>query len=132
MAKEMPDLSKNEWIIMNICWENGKATARQVYEEAAKTRQWEYQTVKTMLDRLVAKGYVGREKLGPLCLYKPAVTRARTVSRSIETFWDTVLGKTFSPLFAHLAKGQKLSPEEIESLRQVLEEHEGEEEDGND
>jgi BlaI family transcriptional regulator, penicillinase repressor len=123
MPKDIADLSKNEWTIMNICWESGKATARQIYEEAAKSRQWEYQTVKTMLDRLVAKGYIAREKLGPLCLYKPAVTRTRTVARTIDTFWDTVLGKTFSPLFAHLAKGQKLSREEIASLRKVLEEH---------
>ena len=129
MAKEIPDLSRNEWIVMNICWGSGKATARQIHEEAAKTKEWEYQTVKTMLDRLVDKGYIAREKLGPLCLYKPAVTRARTVSKSIDTFWDTVLGKTFSPLFAHLAKGQKLNREEIATLRRVLEEHGEEDED---
>ena len=31
MTKKIPDLSKTEWALMNICWERGKSTARQIF-----------------------------------------------------------------------------------------------------
>lgn len=127
MAQEKPELSRTEWLVMNICWERGKATARQIHEQTPSERSWNYQTVKTMLDRLVAKGYLRREKLGPLCLFEPAVPRAKVVTRSIDAFRDTVLGNTLAPMFAHLAKGRKLGKDELASLKRLIEEQEREE-----
>ena len=129
MSKKLPELSKGEWLVMNICWGKDELTARNVHEEALEKRKWEYQTVKTMLDRLVDKGYLHRRKLGPICLYRPSVSRSRVVTRAIETFADTVLGNTFVPLFAHLAKGKTLSDEEIAALEKLIEECEEDETD---
>lgn len=124
MPIEKPDLSRGEWLVMNLCWEQGKTTARQVFEAALAKKKWSYQTVKTMLDRLVVKGYLRGEKEGAVCIYEPAVAREKVVGRSIETFWSTVLDSTLAPLFAHLAKGRKLSREEIDSLKRLINEHE--------
>jgi predicted transcriptional regulator len=120
VGKKLPDLSKNEWVIMKLCWKQGKTTARQVFEEAANEKTWEYQTVKTMLDRLVDKGYLKMEKFGPLNVYEPGVKRASVVRRAIDTFSETVLDNGFSPLFAHLVKGKKLSDDEITHLKQLI------------
>lgn len=114
---------------MKICWRGGPFTARQIYDEAVKSRDWEYVTVKTMLDRLVSKGFLSREKLGPLCLYKTCVARSRVVNRAIDSFLDTVLDDALAPLFLHLAKGKTLSEEELAALRKLVEKHE-EEDDG--
>ena len=124
MPRKLPELSRAEWLVMNLCWENGKATARQIYEQALREKTWNYQTVKTMLDRLTTKGYLKREKLGPLCLYQALVAREGVVDKTIGVFWNTVLGSTFTPLFAHLAKSKKLSKGEIESLKTLIQEHE--------
>jgi BlaI family penicillinase repressor len=126
MAKKLPELSKTEWLLMKICWTQGKSTARQIYEEALKKKDWGYQTVKTMLDRIVNKGYLRREKLGPLCLYQPGVPRSEVVKKAVQTFADTVLDNTFAPLFVHLAKGRKLTDEEIASLKKLVEEYKDE------
>ena len=120
MAEYLPDLSKNEWLIMKLCWKLNKATARQIFDNAVKARDWEYQTVKTMLDRLVDKGYLSVEKLGPLNLYEPAVKRTQVVRRAIDSFTDTVLDNAFAPLFAHIVKGKKLSREEFEQLKSII------------
>lgn len=125
MADAKPELSRAEWLVMNRCWEQGKATARQIYEATLATKSWNYQTVKTMLDRLTAKGYLTCEKLGPLCLFEPAVPRARVVGRTIDTFWSTVLGNTLAPMFAHLARGgRKLSQDELAALKKLIAENE--------
>ncbi|WP_372808643.1 BlaI/MecI/CopY family transcriptional regulator [Pontiella sp.] len=120
------ELSKAEWVVMNLCWEKGKSTARQIYEAIGADREWEYQTVKTMLDRIVKKGYLKREKLGPLCLYKPCVRQKRVVSDAIDSFFSTVMDDGLAPLFAHLAESRKLDKEEIESLKKLIDEHKGE------
>ena len=129
MAKEpqgaRPELSKSEWIVMNACWDLGKSTARQVYEHVAAQKKWDYQTVKTMLDRIAEKGYLNREKLGPLCLFAPAVPRRKAVTRAIENFADTVLGNAVAPLFAHFANARKLTDEDLAALKKLIEEHDG-------
>ncbi|MFC1541671.1 BlaI/MecI/CopY family transcriptional regulator [Candidatus Latescibacterota bacterium] len=118
------DLSKTEWSLMKICWEKGKASVRVIYEETLKEKKRGYQTVKTMLDRMVRKGYLEREKFGPIWLYIPAVSRSKLMAREIEKFANTVLDNTFTPLFVHLEKKEKLTVEEIESLKKLIEEHE--------
>ena len=64
MPKKRSDLSKTELILMNICWKKGTASARDIFEETLKEKKRGYQTIKTMLDRMVSKGYLGRDKFG--------------------------------------------------------------------
>ncbi len=124
MRKKRSALSRTEWSIMKICWEKSQASARVIYEETLKVKKRGYQTVKTMLDRLVKKEYLEREKFGPIWLYKPVVTRTEIVTKEIDSFVDTVLDNTFAPLFIRLAEKEKLSHEEIEALKKLIEEHE--------
>ena len=124
MDKNRSELSNTEWFLMKICWEKGRVSARIIFEETLKEKKRGYQTVKTMLDRMVAKGYLEREKFGPIWLYKPAVLRSKVIAREIEKFANTVLDNTFATLFVHLAKKEKLTEEEIEALKNLIEEHE--------
>lgn len=124
MAKNLQELSKAEWVVMNACWELGQATARQVYERTSEARQWDYQTVKTMLDRVAEKGYLKRHKLGPLCLYDPAVSHSKVTRLAVQNFVGTVLGNAVAPLFAHLANNNKLTDDDIARLKELIEKHE--------
>jgi len=126
MPKKLPELSKTEWHIMNICWKKGRVSARVIYEETLREKQRSYQTVKTMLDRLVEKGYLRREKFGPIWLYTPSVARSAVMAREIETFVCTVLDHSMTPLFVHFARKEKLSREELKELRKLIEEKEEE------
>ncbi len=131
MKSEPQRLSRTEWTLMNICWRLGKSTARQVYEESLDRRERDYQTVKTLLDRIAAKGYLEIEKLGPLCLYTPIVKRSAALATAIEDFTHTVLDNTLAPVFVHLADSGRLQEEELESLRELLRRHEqGKDDDG--
>lgn len=124
MAKERAKLSKAEWTLMNLCWEMGRATAREIYDASLKLKKRDYQTVKTLLDRMAAKGFLKVEKQGPLCMFTPAVRQSSAVSGAIKEFISTVLDDTLAPLFVHLARERRLSDEEIESLKQLIAERE--------
>ena len=73
-----------------------------------------------MLDRLVKKNYLEREKFGPIWLYKPAVVRSTVISGEIKTFVETVLDNSFTPLLSFLTGNQDLSEEEIEALEKII------------
>ena len=126
MSPKLAPLSRYEWTVMKICWEKGQVSARVIYEETLKEKKRGYQTVKTMLDRLVGKEYLEREKFGPIWLYKPAVPHSKVIGREIDAFVSTVLDNTFAPLFARMAEKGKLSREEIEALKKLIEQHEEE------
>ena len=120
MAESKKSLSRTEWSIMKICWEKGESTARMIYEESLKEKKRGYQSVKTMLDRLVLKGYLSRSMFGPIWLYKPVESRKKVLSKAIESFIDNVLDNTFAPLLTHFAKKKKLNPDEIEALKKII------------
>ena len=120
MKEKKESLSKTEWSMMKICWEKGEATARTIYEESLKEKKREYSSVKTMLDRLVAKEYLKRKKFGPLWIYEPAVSRPKVLAQAIDSFVDTVLDNALTPLFTHFLKKEKLSSEDIEALEQLI------------
>jgi predicted transcriptional regulator len=67
------------------------------------------------------------DKIGPICLYEPAVSQRKVLAKAVDSFVGTVLDGTVAPLFAHLSKGRKLNDEEIDSLKKLIEQHEGDE-----
>jgi BlaI family penicillinase repressor len=120
----LPPLSKTEWTMMNLCWRLKKATARQIHEASLHERKREYATVKTMLDRIAAKGYLAVERVGPVKVYRPKVGRRRAVGAAVEDFVDNVLESSLLPLYLHLSQRDDLSEEELAFFRRQLEKKE--------
>ena len=121
MKTMMGVLGELEWTLMRICWEKGKSSAKVIHEELIIKRKAKYQTVKTTMDRLVTKGYLEREKFGPIWLYTPIVSEKDLTSKAIEKFSQTVLGKTIAPIFIHLLK-KKEYKHEVEELKRLINE----------
>ena len=63
MRKKIGGLSVVEWQYMKICWRKGKSTAKEIHKEYLKNEKHSYMTTKTILDRLVEKDFIKREKL---------------------------------------------------------------------
>jgi len=127
MRKKKGDLGESEWALMKICWEKGKVSAKDVYVESLKEKKRSYQTVKTIMDRLVEKDYLDREKFGPIWLYTPKVSQKDITSRAIDDFMKTVLGDTIAPIFSHFVKRKKKYKIDIDELKKVIEDMEEEE-----
>ena len=123
MTQVKNNLTKTEWSLMKICWKKGEVTARTVYDESLKEKKREYQTVKTMLDRLVQKEFLSRKKFGPLWIYKPAEAKAKVIANAIDSFVSTVLDHTFAPLVTHFAKKENLSQDELDALKELITKH---------
>src|SRR5258708_4103551 len=75
MPKRTIELTEAEWSIIKAVWENEPCAAPTVQEKLHKQTEWTYSTVRTLMDRMVAKGLLTAEKIRNLTLYRSAVTR---------------------------------------------------------
>ena len=120
MKENIGDLGKTEWALLNICWKKGpKTTAKEIHTESLKNRYRSYVTVKTILDRLVDKGYLEREMLGPVWLYTPKRSPKMVLSSAMDDFMSTVMDHDKMPLLKHLLSDD-ISPEEIQAIQQLI------------
>ena len=107
---------------MNVVWEKQPVTASTIIKQLAKSSDWSAATIRTFLHRLVKKGALDYEKDGNRYLYRAAVTKASTIKHASRSFLSSVFAGETAPLLTHFVKSSKLSPEEIDQLRKLLEE----------
>jgi predicted transcriptional regulator len=120
VEKPLPDMAKSEWVLMEALWARGHATATELQKDLESQQGWAYSTVKTMLDRLVEKGYVKWQRRGNVYEYSPRVRRKTAVARVVDDVVDRVLEGTAAPFIQRLVERQALSRNEAQELRQML------------
>ncbi len=119
-ANESPVLAPTEGEVMKALWERGPLDARGVFAALPTERDWAYQTVKTLLSRLVAKGAVEYDQVGNSYLYRAVVAREAVTRQEVRSVFERVVGAAVSPVLAHFIDEAELSEEDIQKLEQVL------------
>jgi BlaI family transcriptional regulator, penicillinase repressor len=120
MAPNERDILDTEWDVLNALWGAGRATAREITEALAKRRGWAYSTVKTMLDRMVEKGLVIGRQVGNVWEYSSAIPRRKAQYWAWRRFVDVAFQGAVSPALGFAAKEARLSKEQREELRALL------------
>jgi len=118
--KKTDNMSPSELTVMTALWRLRSATLGELCDEVGKETEWSYSTVKTLLRRLVDKGYVRTEPGRYARTYKPRVTRSATAKRLIGDLLDPLLGGSYGPLASYLATTDHFTNEEIKELRRIL------------
>lgn len=121
---DRPEISNSEWQVMNVIWQHQPVTAGKVIKELSPSQSWTAATIRTFLHRLVKKGALTYKKDGNRYLYRAAITRAATIKRASRSFLSSVFGGESAPLLTHFVKSSSLTAEQIQELRQLLEEKE--------
>ena len=123
----MPDnrirpLPDSELEVMQVLWDAEPPVPRAaVEEEMTKLRPMAQTTILTLLTRLAQKGFIRIEKQGRSSVYVPLISRADYQARQSRRFLDRVFGGSI-PAFASALSASGLSREELEELKQLLEE----------
>ena len=117
-------ISDAEWVVMDILWQTGSATAAEVIAGLAGTRSWNHRTIRTLLTRLVEKGALAARAAGHRYIYRPLVSRQKCVRLESRSFLDKVFAGDAAELLLHFARHSKITPAQIKRLRQLLEEKE--------
>jgi BlaI family transcriptional regulator, penicillinase repressor len=121
MRTPHPTLTPQELAIMKVVWKLDKATVRDVYEELREKRPVAYTTVMTMMKILEEKGYLKKSRAERAYMYKPSRPRQQVVGAMVRDFVDRVFDGAASGLLLHLAKDGRLSKDERQHIRRIIE-----------
>ncbi len=114
----MNRLFASEEKVMEILWENGAITAKQVSLIAADKIGWNKNTTYTVLKKLVAKGYVRRDEPDFLCT--PLLLKDEREKTEVKSLIENVFGGSKKALFSALLEGETLTEKEIAELKEMI------------
>ena len=118
----LPKLSEMEWEIMKPLWQHGPLAARDVFSHVPDKYGWAYETVKSMLLRLVKKEAIAYDQVGNSYLYRAAYTHREMSRAATRSFIRRVFDEGATPFFAHFI--EESSEDEIALLKKLLAQHE--------
>lgn len=120
-SAELPALSEAQLEILEAVWERGRPSVGEVWSAVSARRRVARNTVLTVMERLVQKGWLVRHDEGPIQQYSAARGRKQTLARMARRFVDNVFDGSPESLLLALFDGRKLSDDEAKRIRQLIE-----------
>ena len=120
MPRSTRPLTPLELRIMQVLWDKGPGTVQEVLHHLGSDHA--HTTIHTMLNVLVRKGRVKRDKEGRAHRYRPAVARSVVVRQGLRDVVDRLFGGSPAKLMMNLMEQSELTPEEVAELRRRLQE----------
>lgn len=121
--KELPRISEAELEIMKVLWRKSPQTANEVIEELESIVDWNPKTIRTLINRLVQKEAVSyHQEKGRMYAYYPLVSQDHYLQVETKSLLKRFCGVAFKPLLVNFLKEEKLSSEDINELRRILDE----------
>ena len=118
-----PRISETEWEVMKVLWAHAPCSAGHIIETLSRQDpSWHPKTVKTFLNRLLRKKALAFTREGRGYLYRPLVNEHECVSAASESFLQRIFGGSLKPMLAHFVEHKKLSSDELQDLRKLLDE----------
>jgi BlaI family transcriptional regulator, penicillinase repressor len=118
---EPKDLSAAEWKVIKIVWEMQKGMAREIYTIAGQKHGWAPPTVKTLLKRLVDKGYLATTEVGNGFVYRPARSALSILRAAADTLLERATSSATGPLLAHIIESCPLGEDDLDALQKLIE-----------
>jgi len=124
MSKPTVELTEAEWSVIKAVWDAEPCTAPAIQEKLFQPTGWTYSTVRTLMDRMVAKGVLKAKKEGKLTIYQSAVTRVQAQSGELFYALKHAFNGALTPMVQCLLDTQDVSRAELDELKKIIASHE--------
>jgi predicted transcriptional regulator len=122
MAKRnLPPLSEAQLEIVNVVWDHGEVTVAEVWKDLSARRPVSRNTVSTMITRLEEKGWLRHRVIGGSYLYSATHPRATILPRLVQRLVDAAFQGSAEGLVLALLEGGRLSADEVQRIKAMLE-----------
>lgn len=119
-----PILTEGELRLMNILWDNGAATVKEVVNALPKDQPLAYTTVSTTLQTLEKKGFLRHEKQGRAFVYHPVIERSEARLSAARYIAGRFFDGSPGLLVLNILEHEEIDFKELQHLKQLLEESE--------
>lgn len=120
--KRLPDA---ELEIMKVIWHNecpiSTSEVKRIIDEESNANRTQ-QTIQTLINRLIAKEYIAKDKRGKEYIYTPLVAEKDYVEFESEQFLRKMHGNSVSNLMRALFDSKKISDDDISELEKMFKE----------
>ena len=112
--------TESELEILQIIWEKGQCTVREVHEVLEKTKDAGYTTTLKLMQIMHNKGLVERDTTAKTHLYKAVITREQAQNTAVNKILSTVFNGSSSQLIMQVLSNQQSSKEELDMIKDYL------------
>lgn len=116
-------LGRVQLLIMQVLWSERRATAREITDAINEIEPIAHSTVQTLLRCLEEKGTVSHETEGRTFVFFPLVEEDKFTQNATRDLLDRVFSGNVGKLVTHLLKNEKISKEEIDEIRKLINRH---------
>ena len=120
-----PKLGKVQLQIMQILWERGEATAREITDALNLAEPIAHSTTQTLLRKLEAKHAVAHIVKDRVFVFRPLSQEADTRESAARDLLTRVFGGSVYGLVSHLLKHEAVSGDELTRLRKLIDDAPG-------
>lgn len=118
-------LSRAQREVMEIIWDKGEASALEVTDLLNETRPVARNTVRTLMERMEAKGWLSHRNVGRSYVYAAMVPREENLGQRVIEIIDKACGGEPEKLMMALIQYRGLSEDEAKRIREMLDEAKG-------
>ncbi len=119
--KLLDDLGQLQRAVIEVVWELGEASVHQVRKRLAR-KKIAYTTVLTTMQKLEKAGWLRHRAEGKTYIYSPTRTREQAGAKSVLKFMERMFDGDALLMFQHLMQENKLSDNELQELRKMIDE----------
>lgn len=116
----LPQISEAEFEVMKIVWKYAPVNTNQITEHLVRTTSWSPKTIQTLIKRLVNKGVLSYEKQSRVFVYTPLVDKNEYIGQESSSFLNRFYDGNISKMLSAYIESDKLSENEIDTLRSLL------------
>ncbi len=126
MTKKKYQPTDAELDILNVLWQNGSCTVKQVHEKLIDDPPRGYTTILKLMQIMAEKGLVERDATNRAHVYKAAFSIELTQKSMLSHVMDKAFNGSASQLVMQALSGKTASDEELAEIRCILDKMEQE------
>lgn len=113
-------LSENEWYIMQVLWDKSPSSLREICDALKESKGWTKHAISSFLKRMLEKGAIAVDESGKVKKYIALWSKEETILEETHSIMERVFKGDLLLLVSNAVKEQKLTKEEIEELKSML------------
>lgn len=114
--------TESELEVLSLLWQHGPMTVRQVHDKITLDRQVGYTTTLKIMQIMLEKGLLSRQKEGKTHIYRNNVDQEKTQNGLVAKMVTTVFHGSTKDLVMQALGSAHPSKQELEEIRQFLDE----------
>jgi BlaI family transcriptional regulator, penicillinase repressor len=116
--------TESELEILQVLWEKGTATVREVHEVLDKQKDVGYTTTLKTMQIMHEKGLLERDTTNRTHIYAPSVSQETTQEHFLNKMIDGLYKGSAGRLVIGALGQQKISPDELQEIKEFLKQFE--------